>query len=208
MPRTPRTTDLDFHPLTPDHWPDLERLFGPNGACGGCWCMWWRMSGPEFKKARGPEKKRAFRAVVRTAAHPPGIIAYRDAAPVGWVALAPREEYRRLAEARVLKAIDAKPVWSITCFFIHRTARRRGLMERLIAAAVEFVRDRGGTLVEAYPKPVTEKMSSTDLYVGTVACFERCGFDVTARPSAARAIMRKPVKPRRARTESRAPATP
>ena len=30
---------LAFHPVTPDRWPDLERLFGPHGANSGCWCL-------------------------------------------------------------------------------------------------------------------------------------------------------------------------
>jgi GNAT superfamily N-acetyltransferase len=191
---------LAFHPLTPERWSDLERLFGPNGACAGCWCMFWRMHGPDYRKTAGPEKKQAFRQVCRKGGRPPGVLAYRDGAPVGWVAIAPRADYIRLGEARVLAAIDDKPVWSITCFFIHRTARRQGLMEKLIEAAVDFARDEGATLIEAYPKPVTEKMASTDLYVGTVSCFARAGFKTVARPSEARAIMRRAVrKPPRAK---------
>jgi hypothetical protein len=73
-------------------------------------------------------------------------------------------------------------------------------MESLIGAAVDFARDEGATLIEAYPKPATGKMASTDLYVGTVSCFERTGFQVVARPSEARAVMRRPVrKPPRAK---------
>ncbi|HVZ00523.1 MAG TPA: GNAT family N-acetyltransferase [Dongiaceae bacterium] len=192
----PDTGALAFHPLTPERWPDLERLFGPNGACAGCWCMFWRMRGPDYRRSAGAEKKLAFKRVCRDAGRPPGVIAYRDGMPVGWVAIAPRADYIRLAEARVLAPIDDKPVWSITCFFIHRTARRQGLMEKLIDAAVDFARDEGARLIEAYPKPVTGKMASTDLYVGTVRCFERAGFAVVARPSEARAIMRRAVRMR------------
>jgi GNAT superfamily N-acetyltransferase len=197
---------LTFHPLTPDRWPDLERLFGPNGACSGCWCMWWRMRGPDFRRAEGAEKKRAFSRVCRESDIPPGVIAYREGAPIGWVAVAPRANYIRLAEARVLKPIDDKPVWSITCFFIHRNARRTGMMEKLIGAAVDFARAHGARIVEAYPRPVTGKMSSGDLYVRTLACFERAGFEVAARPSEARAVVRKAVSASRAKTPSSAAA--
>jgi GNAT superfamily N-acetyltransferase len=189
--------------LTPERWPDLERLFGPNGACSGCWCMWWRMRGPDFRRTKGPEKKRAFAQVCREADTPPGVIAYREDVPVGWIAIAPRSDYIRLAEARVLRPIDDKPVWSITCFFIHRTARRKGLMEKLIAAAVDFARTQGARIVEAYPKPAAEKMSSTDLYVGTLACFERAGFKVAARPSETRAVVRKAIPRTRSSAASR-----
>jgi len=193
------TDTLQFHPLTPDRWPDLERLFGPNGAYSGCWCMFWRQTGPEFHGCTGADRKRGFKAVCSKADTPPGVIAYRGDAPVGWVAIAPRSDYKRLDNARVLVPIDDKPVWSITCFFIHRSARRQGLMEKLIDAAVDFARGEGATIVEAYPRPVTEKVASTTLYVGTESCFERAGFKIAARPSDKRTIMRKAVTKRRAK---------
>ena len=184
-------SELTFRPLTPDRWPDLERLFGPGGACAGCWCMYWRQTGAEWRDGKGPQRKQAFRQVCRNSKRPPGILAYRDGAPIGWVAIAPRADYIRLTQARVLAPLDAKPVWSITCFFIHRTARRQGLMQKLIAAAVAFARDQGAETVEAYPKPVEGKEASANLYVGTVSGFERAGFKVMARPSEKRAIVRK-----------------
>lgn len=193
------TAALTFHPLTPELWPDLERLFGPNGAYSGCWCMFWRQTGPDWHGCDGPGRKKAFKTVCTKGDRPPGLIAYRDEDPIGWVAIAPRADYVRLAHARVLVPLDDKPVWSITCFFIHRTARRQGLMEKLIAAAVDFARDQGATIVEAYPRPVTGKQASATLYVGTVNCFERAGFKVMARPSEKRAVVRKTLRTRRAK---------
>lgn len=190
---------LDFHPLTPDRWPDLERLFGPNGAYSGCWCMFWRQTGPDWHGCTGADRKKAFKAITTKGDRPPGVIAYRDGAPIGWVAIAPRADYKRLAHARVLVPIDDQPVWSITCFFIHRSQRRQGLMEKLIDAAVDFARGEGATIVEAYPRPVTGRTASSTLYVGTVRCFERAGFKVTARPSDKRAVVRKSITTRRAK---------
>ncbi|GAB2175087.1 GNAT family N-acetyltransferase [Dongia sp. agr-C8] len=189
---------LSFHPLTPERWPDLERLFGPNGAYSGCWCMFWRQTGPDWHGCTGAGRKQAFKSLCAKADTPPGVIAYRGDAPVGWVAIAPRADYKRLAAARVLVPLDDKPVWSITCFFIHRTARRQGLMEKLIHAAVDFARGEGATIVEAYPRPTIGRTDSATLYVGTVNCFERAGFKVMARPSEKRAVMRKSLRRRRA----------
>ena len=191
---------LIFHPLTPDRWPDLERLFGPNGANSGCWCMFWRQTGPDWHGCTGSDRKKAFKAVCAKGERPPGVIAYRADRPIGWVAIAPRADYVRLANARVLVPLDDEPVWSITCFFIHRTARRQGLMAKLIGVAVDFARDQGATIVEAYPRPVTGKAAAATLYVGTVNCFERAGFKVMARPSEKRAVMRKAVRTRRAKS--------
>jgi GNAT superfamily N-acetyltransferase len=197
------TEPLVFHPLTPARWPELERLFGPNGATSGCWCMFWRQTGPEFHAATGADRKKSFKAVCTRSATPPGVVAYRGDQPVGWVAIAPRADYKRFDNARVLVPIDDQPVWSITCFFIHRTARRQGLMEKLIAAAVDFAREEGATIVEAYPRPTAGKVASATLYVGTTNCFERAGFKVVARPSDKRAVVRKKIrKPRAKRARS------
>ena len=193
------TEALTFHPLTPERWPDLERLFGPNGAYSGCWCMFWRQTGPEWHGCDAPGRKKAFKAICTKGDRPPGVIAFRGDEPIGWVAIAPRAEYERLAKARVLVPLDDRPVWSITCFFIHRSARRQGLMEKLIGAAVDFAGDHGATIVEAYPRPVIGKQASATLYVGTVSVFERAGFKVMARPSEKRAVMRKSLRKRRAR---------
>jgi GNAT superfamily N-acetyltransferase len=193
------TAALAFHPLTPERWPDLERLFGPNGAYSGCWCMFWRQTGPTWHGCSGADRKKAFKAICTKGERPPGVIAYRDGEPVGWVAIAPRADYERLAKARVLVPLDDKPVWSITCFFIHRTARRQGLMEKLIGAATDFARDQGASIVEGYPRPTTGKTASATLYVGTVGCFERAGFKVVARPSDKRAVVRKSLRKRRAK---------
>jgi GNAT superfamily N-acetyltransferase len=188
-----RRSDIAFLPLTRERWPDLERLFGPNGACAGCWCMWWRLSGPEFRRTVAADRRKAFKACCG-ADLPPGLIAYRASVPVGWVAVAPRAGYRRLAEARVLKPVDDRPVWSITCFFVHRSARRAGLMVGLIEAAVAFAAAQGAELVEAYPKHADAKRASGELFVGAVSTFARSGFKVVAQPSAARSIMRREVR--------------
>jgi len=192
------TEPLVFHPLTNDRWPDLERLFGPNGACAGCWCMYYRQTRPDWKSSKGPQRKAAFKSVCKKSAVPPGVIAYRGDQPIGWVAIAPRADYIRLAESKLLAALDDKPVWSITCFFIHRNARRQGMMGKLIDAAVDFAHDRGATIVEAYPKAAMEKQSSGDLFTGTRKAFERAGFKVMAELSETRSLVRKALRKRRA----------
>ena len=65
---------MEFQPLTPDRWRDLEALFGPRGACGGCWCMWWRMRPKDYKARKGEANRQAFRALV-AAGPPPGLLA-------------------------------------------------------------------------------------------------------------------------------------
>jgi hypothetical protein len=79
---------LSFCPLTLDRWDDLTALFGPRGACAGCWCMWWRLTSREFREGAGGTNQDRFRECVREPI-PPGVLAYRDHTAVGWCAVAP-----------------------------------------------------------------------------------------------------------------------
>src|SRR5205823_14504141 len=96
---------LKFEALTPSRWRDLERLFGERGACGGCWCMWWRMKRAEFKLNKGEKNNRALKDLVDSG-EVPGIIAYAGSEPVGWCALAPRQNYPLVENSRVLARIN------------------------------------------------------------------------------------------------------
>ena len=61
MARTPRVVLV---PLIPERLGDLERLFGPRGACAGCWCMYPRLRHAEFQRGQGAPNRRAFRRLV------------------------------------------------------------------------------------------------------------------------------------------------
>lgn len=117
---------LTFHPATASRWSDIEELFGDRGACGGCWCMFWRIPRKEYEQNKGQGNKRAFKKIVTNRGEP-GILAYHDKEPIGWCAIAPREEYIALERSRILKPVDDKPVWSISCLFIKKPYRRKGV---------------------------------------------------------------------------------
>ncbi|HEX5272312.1 MAG TPA: GNAT family N-acetyltransferase [Gemmataceae bacterium] len=188
---------MSFHPLTPERWPDVEKLFGERGACGGCWCMTWRLPRAEWEAGRGEPNKAAFRAVVEGSL-PPGVLAYSGGEPIGWCAVAPREVYVRLEKSRVLARVDDLPVWSISCLFIAKPFRRQGVSIKLIGAASEFARSHGARVVEAYPVvPNSDAMPAAFAWTGTVSAYERAGFREVARRSEARPIMRRDFKARR-----------
>ena len=182
---------LTFHPLTAPRWPDLETLFGERGACGGCWCMTWRLKCSVWEQGKTGANKQAFQDLVRSNAQP-GILAYLKKEPIGWCAVAPRNDYVALGRSKVLAPVDEQPVWSISCLFIARPYRRLGVSVHLLEEAVRFARDKGAKVVEGYPvEPYTEKMPAAFAWTGLVSAFEQAGFQEVLRRSPARPIMRR-----------------
>ena len=122
---------LTIRPLTPDLWPALENLFGENGAAGGCWCMYWRI-GRAYRKRPQEENRAAFREVVK-GGPPPGLLAFDGNMAVGWCQLTPRDALPWLDRTWRLKRVDDVPVWSLSCFYVRKGYRRRGVTSALIA---------------------------------------------------------------------------
>jgi GNAT superfamily N-acetyltransferase len=186
---------LTFHAVTLERWADLERLFGPRGACGGCWCMAWRLSRAEFNQQKGEANRQALRALV-LGGEVPGILAYAGAEPVGWCCVAPRERFPTLERSRVLKRIDEQPVWSVVCFFVTRRCRRQGVAVELLRGAVEHARAFGARIVEGYPVEARKgRLPDAFAWTGLPAVFTQAGFAEVARGSPARPIMRRNLAP-------------
>jgi GNAT superfamily N-acetyltransferase len=186
---------LFFHPLTPATWAAFEDLFGANGACGGCWCMYWRTTPPEFRGGKGEGNRQALKGLVESG-DVPGILAFLDERAVGWCSVAPRQQFPGLARARTLKPVDDQPVWSISCLFIRPGYRGKGISLALIRAACEHVAAQGGRLVEAYPVVPKKKVADVFAWTGVASAFERAGFSTVKRPGEARIIVRREVSQR------------
>lgn len=175
-------TEIRVEAATPDRWEDVERLAGERGFTSGCWCMWWRVTSQEFSERHGRSLRDGLMTLVRQGDEP-GLVAYAGDDPVGWVALAPRDAYPRLNRSPKLKPVDDQPVWSISCFYIDRRHRRRGVAGKLLRAAVDYARAHGALAVEAYPIDTSTRTSaaSAELYTGTLPMFEQAGFREVAR---------------------------
>ena len=126
---------LTIRPLTPDLWPALADLFGQNGACGGCWCMYWRI-GSAYRRRPRADNMAAFRALV-TRGPPPGLLAFDGDVAVGWCQLTPRAALPWLERAWRLKRVDDLPVWSLSCLYVRKGWRRQGVTAALIEAALQ-----------------------------------------------------------------------
>jgi len=151
--------NLIIRPLTPDLWPALEDLFGENGACNGCWCMYGRI-GSAYRKRPREDNKAAFREVVERGP-PPGHVALEGDMAVGWCQLTPRDAVPWLDRTWRLKRVDDLPVWSLSCFYVRKGYRRKDVTSALIAAALKAAKRAKAPALEAYPPrcgPLAERL--------------------------------------------------
>jgi ribosomal protein S18 acetylase RimI-like enzyme len=185
---------LRFRPLTAGRFRDLETLFAAEGCSVArwCWCMFYRRSGalelpPGVSKTAHNHAQ--MKALVESG-RVPGLIAYRGKVPVGWVSLGPRADYAKLARSPVMKAVDDRPVWSIICFVVPSAYRGQGIARALLAAAVEYARAQGATLVEAYPVDRRSRSSADDMWFGAKSMYDGAGFEEVARRKPTRPVVR------------------
>lgn len=186
----PSVQNLEFYPVTPERWQDLEKLFGERGACGGCWCMWWRLPRAQFTRQKGDLNRTALKKIVQSGTVP-GLLAYADDEPIAWCSIGPRESFPSLERSRILKRVDDQPVWSVVCFFVAKPFRRQGVTLELLKAGVEYAKKHGARIIEGYPvEPKKETMPGVFAWTGMASTFRKAGFIEVARRSETRPIMR------------------
>jgi GNAT superfamily N-acetyltransferase len=177
---------LTVRPLTPDLWPAFEEIVGKNGACNGCWCMFWRI-GAEYHKRPREKNRRAFRAIVKRGP-PPGLLAFDGETPVGWCQVTPRDELDWLNRSPRLRRVDEMPVWSLSCFYVRSGYRKRGITVALVAAALKMAKRARAPALEAYPVDARETPGTS--FTGYIQTFSRAGFETIACHVPRRPIMR------------------
>jgi GNAT superfamily N-acetyltransferase len=185
--------DVEIVPLTPDRWDDVAGLFGDGGDPKTCWCMFWRVRSKDWSFGSAAELRDGFHALVDEARDPaPGLLAYRAGRAVGWVSLAPRDDYPRLTSSRVRPKVDDVPVWSIVCFVVSKGERGKGLTSRLLDAAMAYAAERGAPGLEAYPvDPGDGRIPAAVAYTGLLSTFEAAGFRVVHRIDSPQATVQR-----------------
>jgi GNAT superfamily N-acetyltransferase len=189
---------LEIHPVTADRWEDLAAFFGPSGAFSHCWCTWWRQTSTEFShgiEEDGAGNRELMHEIVRAGSEP-GLLAYRDGRPVGWISVAPRPQFGRILRSRRIgpppEEADDQGTWSVVCFWIPRGERGKGVANELLKGAVEHARERGARRLEAYPVDTSSgQHQPANLFTGTLAMFQRAGFHEVDGPRGMQLVMRR-----------------
>lgn len=171
---------LQVKEMSPELWDDLERLFGEKGACGGCWCIWWRIErGEKWQDVKGQEAKKRLRRMIENG-EARGLIAYNGNEPVGWCTFGKRTDFPRLNRARTLQCEDADTISCVPCFYVKNRYRKKGVSTELLRAAVTALASEGETTVEGYPvkptKPGNKDIPGPFAFTGTISLFEKEGF--------------------------------
>lgn len=184
--KAPQTLAIEVVPATPDRWDDLVAVFGTKGDPSWCWCQFFLTTGRGYEESKQANRD-ALCTQVRDAEVPPGLIAYADGEPVGWLQLGPREGFPRLGEP-----IDpVAGLWRVTCFVVRVGHRRQGVAGALLAAAIDFARDHGATVLEGHPVDTGgERRPGANLFHGTLAMFADAGFTEIDRPRPHRPVVR------------------
>jgi len=189
---------FSFKEVNAGLWQEFEELFGDNGACGGCWCQWWRVprGGKLWQSIKGANAKKATRTLIK-GNEMTGLLAFEGKRAIGWCSFGPRSAYPRLDNMKAYirdDITDTNEVWCINCFFIDRNYRRKGLARAMLDAAVKFIKKRKVKIIEAYPTPLTKdgkKLPAAFVYTGPLKMFEDAGFEIIKRKSHSRPLVEK-----------------
>jgi GNAT superfamily N-acetyltransferase len=185
--------ELEIVPLTLDRWDDVAALFGEGGDPKSCWCMYWRLRGKDWSLGNPRSSRDRLHDLVEDDRDPaPGLLAYRDGRAVGWVSVAPRDDYARLTNSRVRPKLDDVLVWSVVCFVVSKSERGHGLSSRLLDAATDYAVQHGAPGLEAYPvDPRDGRIPAALGYTGVLSTFEAAGFEVVQEIVSPQATVRR-----------------
>jgi len=184
-------SQLTIEPVTKKNWNKFVKLFGEKGACGNCWCMYYRLSKADFTEGKVDEgNKRAIKEIIWDD-NPVGLIGLLEGQAIAWCAFAPREDFIKLEKSRVHKPIDNKDVWSITCFFIDKNYRRSGVSVQLLKGAIKYAKENDIKIIEAYPTiPTQDIIPDSFAWIGLFKSFEWAGFKIVDKTSKNRPMVR------------------
>ncbi len=189
------TGRITIHPVTAQRWGDVEAIFNAKGCsvARGCWCMYYRRSGAAPALRAGTSRAQANRGELRALVErgkTPGLIAYRNKMPVGWISLGPREDYAKLRRSPVMKPVDDARVWSIVCFVVPAEFRGEGVARALLDGALAYAKRHGATLIEAYPVDRPERGRDDAMWFGAMSMYDAAGFEEVARRKPYRPVVR------------------
>lgn len=185
-----------IRPLGPETWDAFAALAQKhNGVWGGCWCTWFhprRADQDCAVEAGRPYKEWLVREGKAHAA-----LVFDGAVAVGWCEYGPPAELPRIYHRKQVETDGYEPPdYRLTCLFVDRDYRRKGVAALAVRGALDLIARAGGGVVEAYPQDTQgKKVSASFLYNGTRGLFEKAGFEFLYGKGKNSTVMRTTIRP-------------
>ncbi|WP_309572986.1 GNAT family N-acetyltransferase [Deinococcus sp.] len=170
-------SEYTMRPLAPDTWDAYARLtLRHNGVWGGCWCTWFHTLPAE--KTYTVEGNRALKERLVRTGHAHAALVFDGDAAVGWCQYGTPGELPNIHHRKEYEAAQTPPPdYRLTCIFVDRAYRRKGVAVVALHGALALIAGLGGGVVEGYPHDTQgKKKSASFLYNGTRSLYERAGF--------------------------------
>ena len=190
------SSGLTVRALAPDTWQAFADLVERhNGVFGGCWCTWFHTLHGEKTFDKDDNRKLKERLVREGKAH--AALVFDGDVAVAWAEFGscgelPNIHHRKQYDAEA----DLHPDYRITCIFVDKKYRRRGVTALALHGAVELIAEAGGGVVEGYPHDPEGRRVAV-LYNTTRSVFEREGFEFVRTKGQRNTVMRRTVAPAR-----------
>lgn len=186
------TSGLLIKPTTPARWDDVQQVFGRKGDPSWCWCQFHCTTGGGHQVGAQTNRAALHRQLRRRPA--PGLLAYEEDEPVGWVRLGRVSEFERILNNRRRSSVvgpDQDGLWVITCFVVPPRFRRRGVSAALVEGAIDFAGRHDATTLEAHPVDTHDERKPGDaLFQGVLSTFLDAGFSEVGRTGPHRPLVR------------------
>jgi GNAT superfamily N-acetyltransferase len=185
-------SEYRIKPLGPGTWDAFADLAERhNGVWGGCWCTWFHTMHAE--KGHTAEGNRALKERLVSEGRAHAALVFDGDKAVAWCEYGTPEELPNIYHRKEYEAsLDRLPDYRITCFFVDKRYRRKGMAGVALDGALQLIAQAGGGVVEAYPQDTEgQKVSASFLYNGTRSLFEQAGFSYVRRKGKKHSVMRK-----------------
>jgi GNAT superfamily N-acetyltransferase len=200
MADTTSTDSLTVQPLSADTWPAFADLVARhNGIFGGCWCTWFHTLSRDKEHTYEGNRDLKCRLVEEERAH--AALVFDGEQVVAWAQYGPPDELPNIHHRQEYEAgLVTSPDHRITCIFVDRRYRRRGVAAVALNGALDLIAKAGGGLVEGYPhdmskQPEGKKMSASFLYNGTRRMYENAGFTYQRSKGQKNCVMTRTIAP-------------
>ncbi|BCJ34395.1 N-acetyltransferase [Actinocatenispora thailandica] len=185
-------SEYEVRPLQPDTWDGFAALVERhNGVFGGCWCTWFHTMPADKERSYQANRCLKRRLVDEARAH--AALVFDGARAVAWCQYGSPAELPNIYHRKQYEAeLDVVPDYRITCIFVDRRYRHRGLSAIALDGTLALIAAAGGGVVEGYPHDNAGARKSV-LYDGTRALFERAGFEYVRSKGTGNCVMRRTV---------------